>query len=143
MKSISQALHHQGLVILQNKLIRVHGSFRTTKLLKSGEGKTYNGRSAQVVHKWVAHNYFSARVRRISRLLESTFKDAFVGDALAHDSDIVSSHPHPHLIRLVASEVVDFHKIRVHCFPLDQVNAAVLEASTLKGLDWAILEPNK
>jgi threonine dehydrogenase-like Zn-dependent dehydrogenase len=47
------------------------------------------------------------------------------------------------LIRLVASGVVDFNKIKVHSFPLDQVNAAISKASTLKGLDWVILEPNK
>lgn len=47
------------------------------------------------------------------------------------------------LIRLVASGVVDFNKINVHSFPLDQVNAAISKASTVKGLDWVILEPNK
>ena len=47
------------------------------------------------------------------------------------------------LIRLVASGVVDLNKIKVHCFPLDQVNAAISKASTLKGLDWVIVEPNK
>jgi threonine dehydrogenase-like Zn-dependent dehydrogenase len=47
------------------------------------------------------------------------------------------------LIRLVASGVVDFHKIKVQSFPLDQVNAAISKACTLKGLDWIILEPNK
>ena len=47
------------------------------------------------------------------------------------------------LIRLVASGVVDFNKINVHPFPLHQVNLAISKASTLKGLDWVILEPNK
>jgi alcohol dehydrogenase len=47
------------------------------------------------------------------------------------------------LIRLVASGVVDLNKIKVHPFPLDQVNAAISKASTLKGLDWVIVEPNK
>ncbi len=47
------------------------------------------------------------------------------------------------LIRLVTSGVVDLNKIKVHPFPLDQVNAAVSKASTLKGLDWVVLEPNK
>ena len=47
------------------------------------------------------------------------------------------------LIRLVASGVVDLNKIKVHPFPLDQVNAAISKASNLKGLDWVILEPNK
>ena len=47
------------------------------------------------------------------------------------------------LIRLVTSGVVDLNKIRVHPFPLDQVNSAVSKASTVKGLNWVILEPNK
>ncbi|UJR07391.1 hypothetical protein I4U23_011677 [Adineta vaga] len=47
------------------------------------------------------------------------------------------------LIRLVTSGVVDLNKIKVHTFPLDQVNEAISKASTLKGLDWVIVEPNK
>ena len=47
------------------------------------------------------------------------------------------------LVRLVASGVVDFNKIKVHPFPLEQANAAISKASTLKGFDWVILEPNK
>lgn len=47
------------------------------------------------------------------------------------------------LIRLVTSGVVDLNKIKVYPFPLDQVNAAIAQASTFKGLNWVILEPNK
>jgi len=47
------------------------------------------------------------------------------------------------LMRLAASGVLDINKIKVHTFPLDQINDAISKASTAKGLNWVVLEPSK
>lgn len=47
------------------------------------------------------------------------------------------------IVRMIASGVLDIGKLRVHAFPLAQINEAVAEAAKYKGLDWAVVEPNK